>query len=57
MFGIFKKKSPLEKLQEQYQKLMEESYQLSKTDRRAADEKVAEANKILSQIESLAASN
>ena len=42
MFGFFKKKSPADKLNEKYQKLMQESFNLSKTDRKAADAKVAE---------------
>ena len=29
MFGLFKKKSEVEKLQEKYEKLMKEAYQLS----------------------------
>jgi chaperonin cofactor prefoldin len=53
MFSFFKKKSPKQKLQEQYSKLMEESFQLSKTDRTAADAKVSEAEKILKEIEKL----
>jgi len=53
MFGLFKKKTEEEKLQEQYKKLMEESYKLSKTDRQAADLKYAEAEKIIKQIEAL----
>ena len=53
MFSFFKKKSEKEKLQEQYQKLMKESFDLSKIDRTKADAKVAEANLILEQIEKL----
>ena len=55
MFGLFKKKSEKEKLQEKYQKLMEESYRLSKTDRKAADLKYAEADELLKKIEALPA--
>lgn len=51
MFGFFKKKTPLEKLNEKYQKLMEESFHLSKTDRKAADAKVAEAEAVLKEME------
>ena len=51
MFGLFKKKSPIDKLKEKYTKLMEEAFQLSKTDRRAADEKYAEAEEIMKQME------
>ena len=53
MFGIFKKKTPLEKLNEKYQKLMKESFKLSKTDRKAADSKVAEAEIVLKEIDAL----
>ncbi len=55
MFGLFKKKSPIEKLQEQYQALMKESFDLSKIDRKKADEKVAEAEIIAQEIEKLKA--
>lgn len=53
MFGLFKKKSEVEKLNERYQKLMEESYRLSTSNRTASDQKAAEANEILKQIEQL----
>lgn len=53
MFGLFKKKSEKEKLQDQYKKLIEEAYKLSHTDRAASDKKTAEADEILKQIESL----
>lgn len=53
MFGLFKKKTELEKLQEQYQKLQKESFTLSKTDRKAADAKAMEADQIMKKIESL----
>ncbi|NKI32068.1 Lacal_2735 family protein [Croceivirga thetidis] len=54
MFGLFKKKTEIEKLQEQYQKLMKEAFDLSKINRSASDEKYAEADKIQKKIESLA---
>lgn len=53
MFGLFNKKSPIEKLQEKRKKLLEEAFQLSKTDRTASDKKTAEANAIDNQIEAL----
>ncbi|CAI8237350.1 MAG: Uncharacterised protein [Formosa sp. Hel1_33_131] len=53
MFGIFKKKSPIEKLQERYKKLMSEWHQLSSTDRSASDAKYAEAQTVLDEIENL----
>lgn len=51
MFGIFKKKSNLEKLQKQYQDLMSEAHRLSTTDRKASDEKVAEAEEVAKLID------
>lgn len=53
MFGWFKKKSESEKLMEEYKKLMEESFRLSKIDRTAADAKHAEAEEILKKIDNL----
>lgn len=51
MFGLFKKKTQKEKLQEQYQKLLKESFELSKSNRAASDKKQAEAKAVLDQIE------
>ena len=53
MFGLFKKKSALDKLQDQYKKLLEESYKLSTTNRSESDKKQAEAQAILEQIEAI----
>ena len=53
MFGLFKKKSEKEKLQEQYQRLMSEAHKLSHIDRRRADEKMAEAEEIAKKMEDL----
>lgn len=53
MFGLFKKKSEKERLQAQYEKLMQESHRLSHSNRRAADEKFAEAEAIAQQIDLL----
>ena len=53
MFGWLKKKSEKEKLEGEYRKLMEASYRLSHTDRRASDAKRAEADEVLKRIESL----
>ena len=53
MFSLFKKKSEVEKLQGKYKKLLEESYKLSHSNRAASDEKAAEAENILQQIEAL----
>ncbi|MEH6514951.1 Lacal_2735 family protein [Maribacter arcticus] len=53
MFGLFKKKSQKEKLQEQYEKLLKESYELSTQNRSKSDDKAAEADKILKQLEAM----
>lgn len=53
MFGLFKKKSQKEILQEKYRKLMGEAHKLSTVDRKASDLKTAEAEEVMKQIESL----
>ncbi len=53
MFGFFKKKSAVEKLQSDYEKLMKEAFQLSKSNRSASDKKIAEADEIMKKIEKL----
>ena len=53
MFGIFKKESELEKLQKQHKKLMQESFNLSKSNRSAGDAKFAEAEAVAKKIEEL----
>jgi len=53
MFGIFKPKSKLKKLQQQYETLMSDWHKLSSIDRSKSDQKYAEAQKILDQIEIL----
>ena len=53
MFGLFKKKSEKEKLQDRYRKLMEESHKLSHINRKLADEKVFEADQVMKQLEAL----
>lgn len=53
MFGFFKKKSAVEKLQDDYEKLMKEAFQLSKSNRSASDKKIAEADEIMKKIEKL----
>ena len=55
MFGLFKKKSALEKLEEKHVKLLKEAYALSKSDRSASDAKAAEAAEIDKQIAALRA--
>lgn len=51
MFGLFGDKRT--KLERRHKRLMEEAYRLSHTDRKAGDQKLAEAAEALKQIESL----
>jgi len=51
MFGLFKKKNPIEVMQKEYTQLLEEAHRLSKTDRTASDAKMAEANELLKKME------
>lgn len=53
MFGLFKKKSELDKLYEKHKKLMGEYHKLSHTDRTAADLKMAEADEVNKKIDEL----
>lgn len=53
MFGLFKKKSEIEKLQEKYNTLMKEWHQLSSVNRSESDKKYAEAQKILDTLDEL----
>jgi len=55
MFGLFKKKSELEKHQELYKKLMEDAYKLQSINRSDSDQKYLEADLILKKIEALQA--
>lgn len=53
MFGLFKKTSELDKLQNKYEKLMADWHKLSTTNRGESDKKYAEAQKNIEQIEIL----
>ena len=53
MFKQFKKKSKIKKLEKEYRRLLEESYQLSTQNRKLSDQKSEEANMILDEIYSL----
>ena len=53
MFGLFKKKSEKEKLEEKYKKLMEDGYKLQSINRSDSDQKYLEADNILKKIELL----
>jgi len=51
MFGLFKKKTKLEKLQIEYKALMKEAYHLSRINRTQSDQKYLEAEEVLKEIE------
>lgn len=53
MFGLFKKKSEKEKLQEQHAKLLKEAHGLSTINRKLSDQKVFEAEEVMKQLEKL----
>ena len=53
MFGLFKSKSAVEKLQKKYEALMSDAHRLSSTDRKAGDAKYAEAEEVVKEIEDL----
>ena len=53
MFGLFKKKSKEEKLQNQYKQLLKEAYSLSTVNRKMSDQKTMEAEEIMKRIEKL----
>lgn len=57
MFGLFKKKSPIEKLEIKYQELLKEAYKLSTSNRTQSDAKTFEANEVLKQIDLLKKQN
>lgn len=52
IFGLFKKKTEEEKLQKEYDKLMKQAFELSRTDRAAGDAKYAKADEIMKRIRS-----
>ncbi|MFT6935659.1 MAG: hypothetical protein ACJAUQ_002056 [Maribacter sp.] len=53
MFGLFKKKSEKEKLEEKYKKLMKAAFDLSKSNRSASDGKYKDADDVQKQIDAL----
>ncbi len=50
---MFWNKSPKKKLEEKYKKLMNEAFELSKTDRSQSDKKYAEADLVSKELEKL----
>ena len=53
MFGLFKKKSEVEKLHEEYKKIMQEAFKLQSINRSESDHKYLEADTILNKIKLL----
>ncbi len=53
MFGIFKKKSEIEKLQETYSKMLSDAHKLSHSNRTASDKLLADAEEIAKRIDQL----
>ena len=53
MFGLFKKKSEIDVLQKEYEKLMSQWHELSSINRAESDKKYAEAEEILKKIDAL----
>jgi len=53
MFGLFKKKSEFDRLQEQYEKLMKRWYKVSAVNRSESDAIYAEAEEILNRMDAL----
>ena len=51
MFGLFKRKSEIDILQDKYAKAMKEWHRLSATDRKASDIVYAEAEALAEQID------
>lgn len=55
MFGLFKKKTAIDKLNDQYEKLMAQSHTLSTSNRAESDKKFAEAQAVLKEIDAIEA--
>ena len=53
MFGFFKKKSKKQILLDEYKRLLEEAFTLSRTNRSASDAKTAEAAALLASLEKI----
>lgn len=53
MFSFLKKPSELQKLEKEYQKLLQEAFELSTTNRAKSDEKTYEAEQIAIKIQAL----
>ena len=53
MFGLFKRKTEREKLEELYRRKKEQAFRMSRTNRKEGDRLEKEANDILDQIDKL----
>jgi hypothetical protein len=53
MFGLFKKKTEVEKLQEKYKLLLEKAHKISHSNRTESDKLMADAEEVAKKIESL----
>lgn len=53
MFGLFKKKSEKEKLQDEYKKLIKKAHELSTVNRAESDKVAAQADEVLKKLEAL----
>lgn len=53
MFRLFKRESPIEKLQKEYEKLLREAHELSTRDRSASDAVRVEAERVANEIDAL----
>ncbi|MFT5890747.1 MAG: hypothetical protein ACI9Y7_000840 [Dokdonia sp.] len=53
MFGLFGKKSPLEKLEKEHKKVLEDAFKLSKINRSESDTLYAKAAEIEKEIATL----
>lgn len=53
MFGLFKKKNKIEKLEDKFNKLMSEWHKLSSINRSESDKKYAEAQELAKEIDAL----
>lgn len=53
MFGLFKKKSELEVLQEKHKELLKKAFETSKINRQESDKLMAQAEEVAQKIESI----
>lgn len=53
MFGLFKKKSEKQKLQDSYQKKLSEAHKMSHSNRAQSDKLMAEAEEIAKKIDQI----